>query len=74
MAGGPAPSSCPGSDPEILVTVSGSSGTITWLGETWNLPTDSGVQKTVCPTSYALAAWYADNASSADYDICHMTN
>jgi hypothetical protein len=39
-------------DPEMLVTVTGGAGTINWVGETWNLPADSGVQKSVCPTSY----------------------
>jgi len=39
-------------NPEMLLTVSGSSGTINWCGETWNLPGDSGVQKSVCPTDY----------------------
>lgn len=45
-------SSCVGGDPEMLVTVSGASGTIVFCGETWNLPGDSGQQKTVCPTTY----------------------
>ena len=54
MAGGPVASTCVSEDPELLVTVSGASGTINWVGETWNLPADSGVQKTVCPTSYYL--------------------
>lgn len=39
-------------DPEMLCTVTGASGTINWCGETWNLPADSGVQKSVCPTGY----------------------
>ena len=39
-------------DPEMLLTVTGSSGTVTWCGQTWNLPADSGVQKSVCPTVY----------------------
>jgi len=42
-------------NPEMLLTVSGSSGTINWCGETWNLPGDSGVQKSVCPTDYKPA-------------------
>jgi len=40
-------------DPSIVVSVTGGSGTINWCGETWNLPGDSGVEKTVCPTFYA---------------------
>jgi hypothetical protein len=36
----------------MVLTVSGASGTINWCGETWNLPTDSGVSKQVCPTTY----------------------
>lgn len=43
-----------GDVPEMLVTVTGSSGTINWCGETWNLPDDSGVEKSVCPTDYYL--------------------
>ena len=26
--------------------------TITWVGEAWDISTDSGLQKTVCPTTY----------------------
>ena len=47
-------SSCSGGDPEMLVTVTGAAGSINWLGETWNLPGDSGLEKTVCPTTYFL--------------------
>lgn len=50
---GTTPSSCPNSDPEMVVTVTGAVGTINWCGETWVLPGDSGVQKTVCPTAYS---------------------
>ena len=39
-------------NPEMLCTVTGASGTITWVGETWNLPGDSGVEKSVCPDHY----------------------
>jgi len=39
-------------EPSILLTVTGASGTINWCGETWNLPDDSGVEKSVCPTGY----------------------
>lgn len=39
-------------DPEMLLTVTGAAGTITWCGETWVLPGDSGVEKSVCPTTY----------------------
>lgn len=50
-------------DPEILCTVTGASGTINWCGETWNLPADSGVEKSVCPTTYITnqAAQVASN-------------
>jgi len=41
-----------GGDPSMAVSVVGASGTINWLGETWNLPVDSGVEKCVCPTTY----------------------
>jgi len=36
-------------DREMLVTVTGATGAINWCGELWNLPGDSGVQKSVCP-------------------------
>ena len=39
-------------DPSMEVTVTGASGTINWVGETWNLPDDSGLTKCVCPTTY----------------------
>lgn len=45
------PGDC-GTDPSMQVTVTGASGTIDWLGETWNLPADSGIEKCVCPTFY----------------------
>ena len=38
--------------PLMDLRVSGASGTITWCGETWNLPADSGKCKKVCPTFY----------------------
>jgi len=41
-------------DPEMLVTVSGATGTINWCGETWVLPGESGVEKSVCPETYTL--------------------
>jgi len=43
---------CSGSNPSIGLTITGTTGSITWCGQTWNLPTDSGVTKEVCPTSY----------------------
>jgi hypothetical protein len=43
---------CPSGDPSVRLTVTGPSGTINWCGETWNLPGDSGVEKSVCPTKY----------------------
>jgi hypothetical protein len=45
-------SPCNNGDPSINLTVTGDSGTITWCGETWNLPSDSGLTIPVCPTSY----------------------
>lgn len=51
--GGGGPSNPCDPDPEVLVTVSGASGTIGWCGQTWNLPGDSGQQKSICPTSYS---------------------
>jgi len=50
------PSVCPpnfcGGEPSMAVSVVGVSGTINWVGETWNLPAESGVEKCVCPTTY----------------------
>jgi len=44
---------CPSNHPEILVTVSGLvTQTINWVGETWELPGDSGVEKRICPSRY----------------------
>lgn len=43
-------------DPEILLTVTGASGTINWGGQVWNLPGDSGSQKSVCPKYYRKGA------------------
>lgn len=40
-------------DPSMRVTVTGATpGSITWCGELWVLPGDSGVEKCVCPTTY----------------------
>ena len=43
-------------DPSMKLTVSnlGATETISWVGETWDLPADNGVQKCVCPTTYNL--------------------
>lgn len=46
------PSTCPNSYPEILLTVTGTTGTISWGGLTWTLPAESGVEKISCPTCY----------------------
>jgi len=43
-----------GTEPSMVVTVTGASGTVDWLGKTWNLPQDSGLQQEVCPTSYDI--------------------
>ena len=50
--GGSEPTNPCDPDPEMLLTVTGASGTINWCGQTWNLPGDSGVEKSVCPTTY----------------------
>jgi hypothetical protein len=39
-------------DPEVILAVTGASGSINWCGQTWNLPGDSGVDKIICPTDY----------------------
>lgn len=58
-APGPTPSSCPGEDPEIVLTVFDADyagGDINWCGATWTqAEVQSGASKTVCPTSYNLA-------------------
>ena len=51
----PASSSCVNEDPEMLITITGASGIINWCGETWNLPAESGMQKTVCPSSWVIS-------------------
>lgn len=43
---------CPNDWPSMLLTVTGTSGTVTWCGETWTLPADSGQTREVCPTDY----------------------
>lgn len=44
---------CEPDGPEIKVTITTSnSGTYNWCGNTWNMPGDSGVTKTACPTYY----------------------
>jgi len=52
-------------DPEVLVIVTGASGTINWCGETWNLPADSGVEKSVCPTTYLKTKYYTTSGPTA---------
>lgn len=41
-----------GGEPEMLLTVTGASGTINWCGLSWVLPGESGVEKSACPGSY----------------------
>jgi len=41
-------------DPTILLTVTGTTGTVNWCGRTWTLPGDSGLQQYACPTYYQL--------------------
>lgn len=65
----PAVSSCPGGDPEVLLTVFDADyagGNMQWCGETWTpAEIQAGTTKTVCPTSYtpggASAYWGAVN-------------
>jgi len=76
-AGEPAPVNPCDPSPEILLTVTGSSGTVNWCGQTWTLPADSGVEKSACPTTYTtrqstntsiattLRAWVASNTWAA---------
>lgn len=45
-------------DREMLVTVTGGVGAINWCGEVWNLPGDSGVQKSVCPATDIKLQFY----------------
>jgi len=73
-AGEPAPVNPCDPDAEMLLTVTGASGTVNWCGETWNLPTDSGVQKSVCPTSYGKGQ-YTQGTSPYTYWIAnHIWN
>ena len=50
--------------PSMKLRVTGTTGTISWCGETWNLPGDSGLCKEVCPEYYrrgkrsSTATWY----------------
>lgn len=44
-------------NPEILLTVTGASGTVNWCGEQWTLPGDSGLQKSLCPTNYGKGTY-----------------
>jgi len=53
-ANDPAPVNPCGPDPEMLLTVTGASGTVNWCGQTWNLPADSGVEKSACPGSHGI--------------------
>jgi len=47
----PTPSSCSDEDPEMLITVTGGTGTITWCGESWT-EGQRGETRTICPTHY----------------------
>ena len=42
---------CNWNRPSMLLTVTGTSGTVIWCGKTWNLPADSGEEREVCATS-----------------------
>ena len=56
----PQPSSCPGGDPELQITVFDadySGGNITWCGETWTqVQVQAGDTRTICPSSYSIGA------------------
>jgi len=39
----------------MVLSISGTTGTIVWCGKTWNLPSDSGKKQEVCPTYYNSA-------------------
>jgi hypothetical protein len=59
----------------MLVTVTGGAGTINWVGETWNLPADSGVQKSVCPTGYSkFRSTYLVAPTTKIYRALHRWN
>jgi hypothetical protein len=72
--------------PSIALTVSGASGTITWCGKTWNLPSESGVKKCVCPVSwdknklttgtsqYAYNRWEINNSAYDRLRILRRNN
>ena len=59
-------------DPEMLLTVTGSSGTVNWCGQTWNLPADSGVEKSVCPTVYEKGRYFTSlGGYGSEYHAYH---
>ena len=50
---------CPGNDPKMICSVSGSSGTVNWVGESWVLPEDSDQPKSVCPDKWFIGKSYS---------------
>lgn len=58
-----------GDDPPVTITVSGAGNElVTWGGETWQLPGDSGVDYQICPTNYI------ENLAQAGGDSTHSWN
>jgi len=51
--------------PLMVLTITGLTGDVTWCGETWSLPSESGVTKTVAATDYDKSkAVVTDNSPS----------
>jgi hypothetical protein len=46
----------------VQLTVTGASGSVTWCGETWNLPADSGDTRCVCPGTWVEPAGTVNKA------------
>jgi hypothetical protein len=84
MAGGPvnacAGNNCSGTNnPNLQLTVTGASGSVTWCGETWNLPADSGDTRCVCPTTWTetinyVSANYYKATNKWEYTNVNTTN
>jgi hypothetical protein len=67
---------CGGTATAMRVAVAGSTGTINWCGETWVLPGDSGVQKTVCSTNYTKqrSAWFNNRIATHSWKYAGSLN
>ena len=70
MVAGAGGTICVNNEPEMLLTVTGTSGTINWCGKQWILPADSGVQKIACPTNYFKGQEYT--SLQGGYDGRHQ--